>query len=92
MLLAFSQLGIFRYFSHPSSNVSIMQTRLKQKKLETVHAENFACEGNLSAIFLHNIVSLLEVQSAVYDHKTCQLIEQVIVAPILKACSLESRS
>ena len=50
--LAFSQQGIVVGFcDHLHS--SKMQIKLKNKKLESVPAENFACEGNIFAFYLH---------------------------------------
>ena len=52
VLLAFNQLGIVLGFCAPL-HFSKMQIRLKNKKLESVHAESFACEGNVCAKYLH---------------------------------------
>ena len=40
-----------RFFAHLYSIK--MQIRLKNKRLESVHAEDFACEGNLCVKYLH---------------------------------------
>ena len=53
MRLALSQQGIVvgSYAHFHSGN---MQIRLKNKKLESVHAEDFACEGDIFAKYLHS--------------------------------------
>ena len=54
--------------------------RLQNQKLETVRAENFACKGNVAVTYMcmyFIILSLSETSPAVYDHKTCKVIEKV---------------